>query len=126
MILLGLGDVCNMAKNEVVAGDYKGKLISISAGNVFISIGWLKLIYLNKDNVDSYEAITDEQRKSAASGVGRGLVGGLLLGPDGMIAGSLSAKSKGTYQVAIQFKDGKKSLIEIDDKIYKELIKNLF
>ena len=72
------------------------------------------------------DRITDEHRKSASSGVARGLVGGALLGPVGLLAGGLSAKSKGIYQIAILFKDEKRSLIEVDDKIYKTLIKVLF
>ena len=72
-----------------------------------------------------YEIVNEESRKSASSAVGRGLVGGLLLGSVGLLAG-LSAKNKGIHTLAIQFKDGKKSLVEMDDKIYKELLKKLF
>ena len=32
----------------------------------------------------------------------------------------------GVYQVAIDFKDGKRSLIEVDDKIYKLIVKRCF
>ncbi|GAA4654941.1 hypothetical protein GCM10023142_20790 [Anaerocolumna aminovalerica] len=111
--------------NKVIAGDYNGFLVSNSFGSLYIASGWHP-VQLDKNNIESYELITDEHRKSAASGVTRGLVGGALLGPVGLLAGGLSAKSKGTYQIAIQFKDGKKSLIEVDDKIYKALIKKLF
>lgn len=76
--------------------------------------------------VESYELITDEHRKSAKSGIARGLVGGALLGPVGMLAGGMSAKSKGIYQIAIQFKDGRRSLLEVDDKIYKAIIQACF
>jgi hypothetical protein len=38
----------------------------------------------------------------------------------GRLAG-LSAKSKGTHTIALVFKDGKKSLIEVDDKIHSAL-----
>ena len=76
--------------------------------------------------MESYELVTDEHQKSAASGVGRGLIGGALLGPVGMLAGGLSAKSKGIYTVAIQFKDGTKSLIEVNDKLYKAIVKSCF
>lgn len=76
--------------------------------------------------VESYELITDEHRKSAKSGIARGLVGGALLGPVGMLAGGMSAKSKGIYKIAIQFKDGKRSLLEVDDKIYKAIIQACF
>lgn len=115
------------AKNKVIAGDYEGKLLGGSSfAGAFISISIRQTVPLDKTTIESYELITDEHRKSAASGVGRGLVGGALLGPVGLLAGGLSAKSKGIYQVAIQFKDGKRSLVEIDDKIYKALIKACF
>lgn len=116
------------AQNKVIAGDYNGNKIILTAGGTLpvISVDYKTSIEINKFFVESYELITDEHRKSAASGVGRGLIGGALLGPVGMLAGGLSAKSKGIYQVAIQFKDGKKSLVEIDDKIYKALIKACF
>lgn len=116
------------AKNKVIAGDYEGKGVG-AGGSIspsFIMLGMLKSINIDKENVNSYELITDEHRKSAKSGVARGLVGGALLGPVGMLAGGLSAKSKGIYQVAIEFKDGKKSLLEVDDKIYKSIIKHCF
>ena len=114
------------AKNEVIAGNYCGCKVSALFGNVQITTRAGKDEIIDKFSIESYEVITDEHRKSAASGVGRGLVGGALLGPVGMLAGAMSAKSKGIYQIAIQFKDGKKSLIEVDDKIYKALVKACF
>jgi hypothetical protein len=114
------------AKNKVIAGDYEGKFIGSAAGLAHISIGMLKSVYLNNSNVSSYELITDEHRKSAASGVVRGVVGGALLGPVGMLAGGMSAKNKGIYQVAVEFNDGKRSLLEVDDKLYKAIVKNCF
>ena len=114
------------SKNKVIAGDYEGKQILCTAGKVVIVLGFLKQLELNKHTVKDYEVITDEHRKSAKSGVARGLVGGALLGPVGLLAGGLSAKSKGVYQVAVEFSDGKRSLIEMDDKAYKTIIKNLF
>lgn len=114
------------AKNKVIAGDYEGRMVVGSVGVAAISTGFLKSLALDKTTVESYELITDEHRKSASSGVVRGLVGGALLGPVGLLAGGLSAKNKGISTVAVQFKDGKKSLLEIDEKIYKNIIKNCF
>lgn len=113
------------AKNRVVAGDYQGKFLAASFNKIYIGVSLGKNLYLNKETVESYEVITDEQRKSAASGIARGAVGAALLGPVGLLAG-LSAKNKGTYNIAIKFKDGKNSLVEVDDKIYKILMKALF
>lgn len=120
------------AKNQVIAGDFQGKKVSASRVSVFIQCG-VEPVYINRATVESYELITDEHRKSASSGIARGLVGGALLGPVGLLAGGLSAKSKGIYQVAIQFKEdrketygGKRCLLEVDDKIYKLIVKNCF
>lgn len=110
-----------MAKNRVIAGDYKGESVSIVLGSVTVAA-----LRIAKGYVTDYEVITDEHRKSAASGVARGLVGGALLGPVGMLAGGLSARNKGTYTIAIQWADNRRSLIEVDDKIYKAIVKEFF
>lgn len=114
------------AKNKVIAGDYEGKSVGCVSGSAYISVGIIKSVDIDKKTVSSYELITDEHRKSAASGVARGIIGGALLGPVGMLAGGMSAKNKGIYQVAVEFKDGKRSLLEVDDKTYNAIIKGCF
>lgn len=111
--------------NMVIAGDYEGAGIAVGHNSIKICKG-LKRIKLTKDMVDSYEVVTEEHRKSATSGIARGLIGGALLGGVGAIAGAMSAKQKGVYQVAIQFKDGKRSLLLLDDNAYKTLTRILF
>ena len=64
------------AKNAVIAGDYSGKRLNGSLGIVSIMESFGVAIKINKDTVETYELITDEHRKSASSGVARGLVGG--------------------------------------------------
>lgn len=121
------------AKNRVTAGDYLGGKVSVSFGTPCISCGFTNVM-VNKTTVASYELVTDQHRKSATSGAARGIVGGtlgtLVAGPVGLIAGgvagSLSAKNKGIYQVSVQFKDGKRSLLEVDDKIYNAIVKKCF
>ena len=109
-----------MAKNRVIAGDYNGASVVAVLGSVMVGG-----ISVEKWTVEAYEVITEEHRKSAASGIARGLVGGAILGPVGLLAG-LTAKNKDTYNIAIVWKDGKKSLVEVDDKIYKAIVKKLF
>lgn len=109
-----------MAKNKVISGDYSGKEVSLSLETV--SIGAIKI---NKSTVLDYETIDENYKKSAVSAVGRATAGALLLGPVGLVAG-LTAKNKGTHILAIHFKDGKNSLIEVNDKINKAIIKALF
>lgn len=115
-----------MSRNSVIEGDYKGKMVLNPTGKPYITIGFGKKLYLNKETVEEYQLIDEDTRKSAASGVARGLVGGALLGPVGMLAGGLSAKNKSAVMVTIQFKDGKKSLLEIDGIIYKSLVQKMF
>lgn len=43
-----------------------------------------------------------------------------------MVAGAVTGKNKGIYVVAVQFNDGKKSLIELDSKIYTKFIEKCF
>ena len=59
------------------------------------------------------------------SAVGRAAVGTFLLGPVGLLAG-VTAKRKGIYTIALEYHKGGKSLIEIDEKRYKLLIKKMF
>jgi hypothetical protein len=114
------------AKNKVIAGDYEGKIVVGGIGVPAIGISFGKSLVLDKTTIDSYELLTDEHTKSAASGIARGIIGGFLLGGVGLVAGALSAKNKGISTVAVQFKDGKKSLLEVDEKIYKNIIKHCF
>lgn len=109
-----------MAKNKVIAGDYIGAAVSEILGTVTIGNNTV-----SKHTIASYEVVTEEHRKSAVSGVVRGLVGKAVLGPVGLLAG-LSAKNVGTYTIAINWKSGRKSLIETDDKIYKVILKEMF
>lgn len=111
--------------SHVTAGDHLGWLVKIGISGVVLTKG-LKKVKLNKDTVEKYEVMTDEHRKSATSGVVRGVVGGALLGGVGALAGVLSASEVGVYQVAVEFKDGKKSLLKIDNKIYDRLVQDLF
>lgn len=109
------------AKNKVIKGDYDGS--PVNAGyNLYIEYDNIEIL---KSNVVDYEVIDESSRKSAVSAVSRGALGAMLLGPVGLLAG-LSAKSKGVHLIAIEFKSGKRSLIEIDDKLYKTFITSMF
>lgn len=87
-----------MAKNIVIAGDYLKKPVVNTLAGVVIAIGFVKNVKLNKSTVDGYQ-VMDSHRTSATNGV---------------------------LVIAVQFKDGKKSLLEVDEKIYKKLMIDLF
>lgn len=80
------------AANKVIAGDYIGKSIMLVTGIPNIYLTFLKRFPIDKTTIEEYEVVTDEHMKSAASGVARGIVGGVLLGPVGMLAGIIGQK----------------------------------
>lgn len=113
------------ARNKVIAGNFMNKMVSTSFNQTFIILDWSKNLYLDKYSVAAYEVMNEEHGKSAANVLGRAAVGSLF-GGLGAIAGAVTAKNKGIYTVAISFTDGNKSLIEIDEKIYKAFIAAMF
>lgn len=114
------------AQNLVIAGDYEKSNVHIKDGKPFLSTGFSKKLYINGTTVKAYEVLNDEHQKSLSSGVARGIVGGALFGAVGMIAGSASGKTKGIYQIAVEFNDGKKSLLEVDETIHSAIITQCF
>lgn len=112
------------AKNKVIGGDYLNSPIFLMLGQLSMSVGF-KSIMLDKNVIEEYEVIDEAKIKSASSTIIKAGVGSILLGPIGLLAG-VAGKQKGIYNIALHFKDGKKSLIEVDEKIYKKLLQNVF
>lgn len=114
-------------KNKVIAGSYEGNNIIRGLGSPsYINSEIGMHVLLTRKNVATYELITEETRKSLTSGAARGVVGSIILGPIGAIAGALSATSVGIYHIAIEFKNGDKCLLEIDKPNYKNIVKYCF
>lgn len=109
------------AQNRIIAGTYKGYPVYYNNGKPKILID----TFFDKKHVKEYELVTAEKIKSGSSAVIRGAIGGAVLGPVGLLA-AVTAKSNGINTVAIEWKNGSKSLIEVDDKIYKAIIKEMF
>lgn len=109
-----------MFRNKVIAGYLKGEYVRLENGLVLIGQEAAA-----KWTVKSYEVVSEENNISLASGLLRGAAGKIILGPWGVLA-ALTAKRKGVYNVVLQWKNGKKSLLEIDEKVYKAILKNLF
>lgn len=62
--------VCSMgAKSKVIAGDYNGSFVVGGIGVPSIGIPFGKAMALDKSTVEAYEVITEEEAKSAGSGV---------------------------------------------------------
>lgn len=126
------------ARNKVIAGKFDGKYIKYKLLDSYpvisnvssydakgIGLNGYNELEIRKSNITQYEIITEEHMKSGTSAIMRGALGAAVLGPVGILAG-LTAKNKSIHTIAIEWKDGNKSLIEVDDKIYKVIITELF
>lgn len=108
------------AKNMVLAGDYTGcRIFRMSAQLAYIS-GTMKKIEdvpFTPNHVARYELMTEDIIRS-----GNSL---LLTGPldpaallNVRLHATTAAQNKGIYTLAVKFTDNKRSLIEVDEKIY--------
>jgi len=115
------------AKNIVLAGDYAGlRVFRMSASLAYISGTMKKIedIYLTPEHVARYELMTEEIIRSGNSLLLTG-----TLDPGSLVKLRLRAtaamQEKGIYTVAVKFQDGKRSLMEVDDKIYAAIVRRL-
>lgn len=110
-----------MAKiNVVLEGKFKDEKIY---GSTFSDGFKIKTYTVNKKQVSSYTVI-DETNKDQYS-FWKGALGVALLGNFGAVAG-IGGKNKKEYLIAIEWKDGEKSLIFINDEYYKVFVKSMF
>lgn len=107
--------------NIVLEGKYKDEGIYPFSQNDYLKIVGGKS--MTKSHVSSYTVI-DETNKDQYS-FWKGALGVALLGGFGAIAG-IRGKKKTEYLIAIEWQDGEKSLILIDDKYYKVFVKSMF
>ena len=112
-----------MAKiNIVLEGKYKNTKLYHPQNTKHLSpmgMGW----NFTKNNITSYTLI-DESNKEEYSFL-KGALGAAFFGGLGVVAG-IGGKSKKEYLIAIEWKDGEKSLILIDDKYYKAFVQSMF
>lgn len=108
-----------MNKNYVVEGKYKNRKID---GGSILNID-VELQPLSKRYISSYTVI-DESNKDQYS-FWKGALGVALFGGLGAIAG-VNGKKKKEYLIAVEWKDGEKSLISLDDEYYKVFVKSNF
>ena len=113
--------------SKIIKGYYEGEKIKNALCKFiyikpFLSSDTIPLI---RENIESYETITEDTVKSASSAILRGAVGSVLLPGVGILAG-LSAKNKSTYVVAVEWKSGEKSLMELDHHDYDAFVTGMF
>lgn len=123
-----------MAKNQIISGWGKGSQIIKEGLKGFETLtckpdkllGSKDFHSKTRNGIASYEVIDKSSVKNTSNMVKRGILGSLLAGDAGLLAGALSSKDTNTYTIAVEFKDGKRSLIELDDEYYKIFIRDCF
>jgi DNA segregation ATPase FtsK/SpoIIIE-like protein len=68
--------------------------------------------------VASFEVIKTKSTKKTSSIVGRGIVGNLILGPIGAIAGIVTAKNNDSHTLGVTFENGDYSIVEMNEAEY--------
>lgn len=111
------------ARNQFLEGKYKGKVfVKRMDGKISVLDGFFKQIIFDETNIKDIEVITQDKSKDVGSSVARGLAGGILLGPVGLLAGAMLGKNSNINMATITFTDGQKSLVEVDKDIFDRLM----
>lgn len=111
-----------MRKNNIVLeGKYKDEYVFYIPRDKCLTqaCGWS----FKPPYISSYTVI-DESNKDQYS-FWKGALGVALVGGLGAIAG-VNGKKKKEYLIAIEWKDGEKSLISLDEEYYKVFVKSNF
>ncbi len=103
--------------NHILEGKYKDEKLTCG------SLLYADSSPLSKYYISSYTLI-DESNKEEYSFL-KGALGAAFFGGLGAVAG-IGGKSRKEYLIAIEWKDGEKSLILIDDKYYKAFVQSMF
>lgn len=103
--------------NLVLEGKYKNK--KISCGTQLR----VDLNPFSKRYISSYTIINESDKKEYS--FWKGAVGSAFFGGLGAIAG-INGKSRKEYLISVEWKDGNKSLILLDDEYYKVFVKSMF
>ena len=108
-----------MATNVVLAGDLEGGEIKLSSGGkcAYVIKG-TKTKYINK--LDA-EKVTEVNR-STVNNVGDAMIGEALLGNSGILLGA----NQKEILLEIYWKDGKTSLVKVDNTVHQAMIVGMY
>jgi hypothetical protein len=106
--------------NQVIEGDFmKGTLISLSFSGRVILGNWKRLDITNL--IDKAELITTENKISIMSVAGWGILGALIFGPVGVLAGAILGGRRKQYGIICYLKDGRKFMAVVDDELLRRI-----
>ena len=110
-------------KNTVIKGDYKNWYLSIHKEmDKLILEGINDNIEISNNTIIDYDIKYTEFKRDIID-----IIGVLLIGPIGILAGFTANKSFISYRlISIEFKNGNKSLVKIDNRTFKYLVEKVY
>lgn len=116
------------ANFEILAGDFKPGHHSFTWGNFNMPQKgfWSSDEKIPIAEVNSFEKASEESTKSMAGKVGMGVAGAALLGPVGLLAGTLAGGEKKHVVFVCEFKDGRRFLGKAKQKDFETLMTATF
>ena len=115
-------------KNTVIKGDYKNWYLSIHKEmDKLILEGINDNIEISNNTIIDYDIKYTEFKRDIIDIVIRIIIGVLLIGPIGILAGFTANKSFISYRlISIEIKNGNKSLVKIDNRTFKYLVEKVY
>ena len=118
-----------MARYKLLGGDFMGapeRTVNFYFGVFGLpdpKHKWLrKEITYSMNNVKTLEQVTEHNKVKVLGAAGWGTAGALALGPIGLLAGLVLGGRGKTVVFAVEFTDGKRALIQTDQKGWKKVI----
>lgn len=120
---------------EIHAGDFPKKTQLVVSGNhARLALPWQagdgwgsgQKVELTKATVAELAIANEESVKKFGRAAGLGLVGGLVLGPAGLIAGALVGGRKKNVTFILELVDGRRMLATVDSSTFTKLQGALF
>ena len=111
--------------SQVLAGDYSGHRAELTVGGIgfYADYDEVKpsMQYYGSD-IKNIEEITEENKVRVLGAAGWGLLGTLVAGPFGLVAGAILGGRGKSVVFAVEFHDGKRALIETDGGTWKKIV----
>ncbi len=114
-----------MSKGKVIAGDYKNYDVVAYGGKCFF-MHWLKKVNVNKAVISRYELVSDIDRHPFWSTLVKGAISRAVFGTLGAASAISSSMNKKAHIISIEFKNGRRSLIEVPDVDYINVLKAIY
>ena len=118
---------------KVLAGDFKTSSANgaradfhfgrFSFPDPEVDFAWLpKHVHYTMSDVDDLDEVSEENKVQVLGAAGWGTVGALALGPVGLLAGLVLGGRGKKVVFAVKFNDGKRALVEVNQKVWKKIV----